>query len=71
MVNEDQKEIEPSTPMKKIRIIFDVDVETGDFKIEYKNITYPGESIDYTFLVRIIAKIFNRITARFGVAGEA
>ena len=59
------------TPMKRVRITLEVDVETGGYEIWYNNVDFPGEDLDYTLMMEVMGKVFMKITSRLGTAGEA
>ena len=46
------------TKTKKIRVILDLDCETGEWDMEYKNTGNPGCSMDYMLIRNMLKAIF-------------
>ncbi len=44
--------------MKRIRVTFEVDLDTGDYDVTYNNASAPGEPIDLTRTLAVMRKVF-------------
>ncbi len=41
---------------RKIRVTIDVDTKTGDYDVEFRNLSDPGGSIDQTVLTEVLRR---------------
>lgn len=44
--------------MRKIQALVTVDLDSGEYEIVYKNVSNPGESIDFTEASRYLRAVF-------------
>ena len=44
-----------------VKIIFEIDLESGEYETEFKNISSPGEGMSYYALKEAIRRVFGDI----------
>lgn len=48
----------------KIQAIIDLDLDTGDYEIQFKNVSQPGASMDYHRAAHALRKVFKDADAK-------
>jgi len=41
----------------KIRVTFEIEPDTGDYEVQYQNVSEPGQSIDLTRVMKIMKRV--------------
>lgn len=44
--------------MSKVRVTVELDLKTGDYDIQYNNLSQPGKPLDFTALMQFMHKVF-------------
>lgn len=50
--------------MKQVRITFDVDCETGDYDVAFKNVSNPGEMMDLVPILVILKRVMDNVVKK-------
>ena len=53
---------------KRIRIIFDVELNTGEYETKFENVSNPGCGMDYMVINKIIQRIFKDVSKQVGIS---
>lgn len=54
----------------KARIILDVDTETGDYEMQFRNVSKPGEPMDAGRIMELVRRAFAQVQGRTEVPGD-
>jgi hypothetical protein len=46
--------------VKKIRLTIDLDTESGDYEIQYNNISEPGKPLDFSKIMLYLRGLFSK-----------
>jgi len=46
--------------MKKIKATIEIDLDTGDYGIQYNNVSEPGKDLDFTLIMKYLRAIFSK-----------
>jgi len=54
----------------EVRVIVDLNMETGEYEVTFKNISNPGESMEYSDVAVVLQRVLQNLTAKVDCKGE-
>jgi len=50
----------------KLKVVVELDTDSGDYSLEQHNLSNPGEGIDYHLLIEALTRIFGDFRSQMG-----